>query len=592
MAIYHVNPITGSDTTGNGTAVNPWLTIKFAVQSGATSGDTIKVTGTSTTNVDTAATITNPNTSIINTSVNLTSQFAVGDICIISPKYTGAPEFDGWMIYEVRAITATTIDLGNTRNPFPNASTNLFTISKFNSFVNCGASGNIEDFSTGVTVNSMAGITIVGGYDNTFTNIIGTTVYRRTGLAYNATAGSIFKPYTQGTARGDVFARFENFTVSKFADCFRNSFGASIIATNINAHGLGNLGNSFGTLYIPEAIANIYCSNTTWAANGVYANASALANTLKDESINVFINQQNKIARFEYLNINNIVGWTNTLNANNAIFSNSGLINGIGYRHIGSLSFIPLDVSRGNGFGTAVYGTGNSVMNPTSIKVVDNNATSSGANNTVLGAPLPYSFMYVSNTNDSITGPGILTLPIGTNITDFNTKAISSNTFSHNAPQMQFLNIVDGNEVWNANIAGTYYTTDTTVFDTGDSSKKILIPMKSYSGTFAAIPLYTFLKNGSINSITIRYKSDIALTGASITIVGPIMSTAQTTNITETKALSATSVWTDVIFNIDVNAKAFKAFQTLPNNMPITLAFDFTFNGNNSYTWIDSVTIS
>jgi len=593
MATYHVNPITGSDTTGNGTALNPWLTIKFAVTSGATNGDTIKVTGTSTTDVDTAATFTNPNSAIINTSVNLTSQFVVGDICIISPKYAGAPEFDGWMIYEVRGVTSTTLDLGNTRNPFPNASTHAFTISKFDTYVNCGASGNIEDFSTGVTVNSMAGITIVGGYDNTFTNIIGTTVYRRTGLAYNAAAGSIFKPYTQTTAKGNTFARFENFTVSKFTDCFRNSFSASIIATNINNHGITNAGPSSGCFYLPGEITNIYVSNSGWNQNGSYSFGGGVSPAFYGESCNAYINQQNKIVTFTNTIVNNITGWTNTLNANSAPFSNSGLINGVGYAHQGSLSFIPLDASRGNGFSTAVYGTGNITMNPTSIKIVNDGATASGNNSTTAGAPLSYNIMYASNANDSILSAGVLTLPSGFSIENFDMK-LSRDTISYNNPQLQFLNIVDGNNVWNSAASSAYSTTDTLVFDTGDSSKKILLPMKSYANTTTIATLLTFLKTGSIASVTIRYKSSINITSGSIGLGGPLLTPTNNTILTESKQIPLSVVWTDLTFNIDASTSAYKSFELLNNNTPITFCLSFNIPDamQTEYLWIDSVTIS
>lgn len=597
MATYHVNPITGSDVTGDGTAGNPWATIKFTVQSGATSGDEIRVVGTSTTDVDSAATFVNVNTAIINTSVDLTSQFVVGDICIISPKYTGAPEFDGWMTYEVRGVTATTLDLGNTRNPFPNGATNLFTISKFDTFVNCGAAGNIEDFSTGITVNAMAGITIVGGYDTTFTTIIGTTVYRRTGLNYNANAGNIFRPYTQSTGRGDVFARFENFTVSKFGDCFRNSFGAGIIATNINFHGINGAGPTVGGIYIPGSIADIYCSNSAWGQNGQYASRNVGGPPVfQGEACNAFINNQNRHPTFSSSTVNNIVGWTNTLNAAGSPFGLTGLIRGENMVHAGSLSFIPLDSSKANGFATALYSSGNSVYKPTSIKVVNDGATSNGAQQTVLGSPLSFAPLYFVSVIDSITGASVLVLPAGLSITDLNTRMLRS-TAGSNGLQMQFGTIVEGSNIWTAGCTGVYATADTTEFSTGDSSKKVLIPMPGYADGLKIVTLYTFLKTGSITSFTIRYKTQTSSAfNGSINLISSLPDAQDGANLmTNSVSFAAsTSGFTDITIPVNTSTKAYGVFETWPTGFPVTIGISCGQSNNltNNYTWIDSVTVN
>ncbi len=57
MANYHVNYLTGSDVTGDGGTVNPWATIQHALTtSSASTGDVIKVVGSTTTDLTTTAT--------------------------------------------------------------------------------------------------------------------------------------------------------------------------------------------------------------------------------------------------------------------------------------------------------------------------------------------------------------------------------------------------------------------------------------------------------------------------------------------------------------------------------------------------------
>ena len=133
MANYHVNYLTGSDITGDGSTSTPWQTISHALTtSSATTGDVIKVVGSTTTDLDTGATVsTNDRTNQLTTSTDLTSSLAVGDIIIISPNITDGAEFNGWMHTEVEAITATTL---TTRgyHVYPNQTTLSMTITKVN----------------------------------------------------------------------------------------------------------------------------------------------------------------------------------------------------------------------------------------------------------------------------------------------------------------------------------------------------------------------------------------------------------------------------------------------------------------------------
>ena len=96
MANYHVNYLTGSDVTGDGSTGNPWASISYALTtSSAATGDVIKVVGSTKTTLDTAASPNaNGRTNVLNTSVDLSASLAAGDIVIISPNITDGAEFD------------------------------------------------------------------------------------------------------------------------------------------------------------------------------------------------------------------------------------------------------------------------------------------------------------------------------------------------------------------------------------------------------------------------------------------------------------------------------------------------------------------
>jgi len=129
MANYHVNYLTGSDVTGDGSTGSPWASIKHALATPpVVTGDVVKVAGSTFTDIDTAAQPASSNrTNTINTSVDLTSQLAVNDVFRFNPNMSDGPEFNGWMLDQVVAITSTTI---TTRGyfMFPNQATTNMTI--------------------------------------------------------------------------------------------------------------------------------------------------------------------------------------------------------------------------------------------------------------------------------------------------------------------------------------------------------------------------------------------------------------------------------------------------------------------------------
>lgn len=200
MANYHVNFNTGSDTTGAGTIANPWQTITHALtESSAGVGDTIKVAnGSTNVLVGTMTQTTNNGTYTFNTGADYTSDLVIGDIVTISPNITGADEFNGWMKAKITAITSTTITFYQSFS-IPNQNTLTFDIYKDSEFVDCGSSGDFQTFNGNLGIGAI----VEGGYDNTFTSVIGKTIFRRTGIGANSRSGNWLKVNSSGFSQGE-----------------------------------------------------------------------------------------------------------------------------------------------------------------------------------------------------------------------------------------------------------------------------------------------------------------------------------------------------------------------------------------------------
>ena len=230
MANYHVNYLTGSDTTGDGSTGNPWASISHALTtSAATTGDVIKVVGSTKTTLDTAAAPSaNGRTNVINTSVDLSTSLAAGDIVIISPNISDGAEFNGWMHFEVESVTATTL---TTRGylMFPNAQTGLaMTIEKVNDMIytNVQESGNWS---------GNAGAVVECGYDATFTSVIGYTYWVKADQGVGSRSGTKFQPQGGGFGSwSNGMPLFRNCAFMRFQFAFNPDFGMSVYANNIH----------------------------------------------------------------------------------------------------------------------------------------------------------------------------------------------------------------------------------------------------------------------------------------------------------------------------------------------------------------------
>lgn len=589
MAIYHVNHNTGSNTTGDGTALNPWATVLFAAQSGATTGDTIKVAGSATTDVDTAAYFGNPLSNDIYTSVDLTSVLAVGDIITISPKYTGHPEFDGWMKFQVRGVTATAVNIGISKNQYPYPTTNLFTISKEDSFVNAGSSGDYENLSS-ITPGQLAEVEIEGGYDDTFTSIIGLTRIRRTGLGYNAISGSCFKPYSQNIGKMSDFARFTNFQFSNFSNVFTNSFGASVAGTNLHFYTI-NLGPSNQCAdYANLPAGNYYLSNCgiTFSGSYKYWLGNVNPKDLQNQPINAFVLAQNRVPQFYNTNIKDLTGYTNGITPMGAGFAAYNLFVLKASILEGTVKFIPCTQDY-SGARTSVFGGNQSSITLTGFEVVDDGYTNQGYNSSQFGSPPPFNLILQGSAiTNGILSPNYIKMPTGVNLSDL-ALAVQYDTFAKQQQTLALASVEDDEGIFFVTNGGVNIIQDTIEFSTGSSSKKILLPQPAYSATKFYFTLGTFIWNSAYNTVTIRAKTNNTnlLNMTQLIVTQPFI--LDGVEFAPNTFISG-NTWTDYTFTISSNP----SWSMLSNGMPITISAEMNTADNNigASLWIDSVTLS
>lgn len=316
MANYHVNYLTGSDVTGNGSTSTPWASVNHAlVTASATTGDEIKVVGSTTTDLDTAATFaTNDRTQDLTTTTDLTGSLSVGDIIIISPNLSDGAEFNGWMHTEVEAITATTL---TTRgyHAYPNQTNLSVTITRVNNPVLSNAQESIVD------AQNYTGAEIIFGYDATFTSVIGRTYFvnntvsvgGRTGIKFKITNNQSIGGWDQGSPL------FKNVAFCKFQDGIELPFGQIAYVNNmvlLNARGSGTGGANGGFRGpVADGSTDVYlndCDDSFMNYNyTTYSFSNSTYTELPGAPVNLWINQ-NRDRQLENNTglIQNIIGYS------------------------------------------------------------------------------------------------------------------------------------------------------------------------------------------------------------------------------------------------------------------------------------------
>jgi len=494
MADFHVDYINGSNATGDGSAGNPWGTITYALtESAAGAGDTVKVAGSGLTTVDSTATLSAVDT--LTTTTDLTSSIAVGDIVKVMPN--GVTEFQDWPTFYVVAITATTIQFhedcympGDWRT-----GTSTYTIKTIDSIY--GTTTTVEDVANQLG----AGADVIGGYNSTFTAIVGLTYIRRTGMGGGSGTGTgwIFRTSNNNINQ----ANFENFHFSQFSKAIDTEYGSSYFGDNLHFYSNSSEAQgSYGEVYKKSGgPSTCYYLNTDGRVGiGAYQNNFINAGYDPEQHIYQFIGNENM--EFTVGNtIKKLVVWNPGFNSNGAAFGRTANIrsNEQQFTDCDYTTNI-IEANRG-GFG----GVHQNVMlfnncwgNLNSLTLIDGNTT-----------------------NDWYFTPGSLEGYLSTN--KYTMKFPTGFSFTSSSILPHFAGARDGNATggltsevwkddngyWNTQQGGTYERVNTTDYDTGNSSREIILTSRmAYSSADPSTLLAQITKTttSAPTSITIRYK--------------------------------------------------------------------------------------
>lgn len=265
MAFYCIDYNNGSNTTGDGTASAPWQTIEHAAAqinggAGYVSGDEMRIAG-STKSASLGTCTYSTGSSYyrrFDTSVDLTSQFAINDFVMIGDTFT-SDGGGGDMVFQVAGVTSSTIDIyiytSDWDGLFTTAGTyDIYKITDAVTFAVDGFSGYYLDRPNEVNSNFEVwsnSVVISGGWDSsTFTT---KTAYGRTAVGrvgtYQSTLsnpyGAIFTSTVLNRFNGFEFKDFNITRVYLNRDGSGWPFGCNY--TNIAANGSLDYGTGVAT---------------------------------------------------------------------------------------------------------------------------------------------------------------------------------------------------------------------------------------------------------------------------------------------------------------------------------------------------------
>ena len=502
MANYHVNYLTGSDVTGDGSTSTPWATINHAlVTSAATTGDVIKVVGSTTTELTTGGTVsTNDRTNSIATPTDLTTSLAVGDIIIVSPNITDGAEFNGWMHTEVEAITANTL---TTRGywVFPNQTSLSMTITKVNDVISTNVQENITN------AQLYTGAIIECGYDATFTSVVGRTYWvqsntgvgGQSGTKFNITNNISIGTWDSGMPlfRNIAFARFQYGIQMEFA---KYAYANNIVLLNAYA---GAGGQGFYAGPGTDARTLIYLNDCDGALmdKNYYQYARYLDNPVGNMApIHAFVSQ-NRDRRMErqggiikdltsYCITGNDFGMATPFN-----YSYNLIING-------AVVLMGLDSAayQANYYRTPAIMTGFGQVTPTSWKIVKNGK---------LASQLPFNFI-INSSDGAIVGNSYVKLPAGQSIKDADFYTVIGGNSQGSIFNTQ-ASLEDTDGIWTNTSATIFFKEDLVNQETGNSCLEVYKTAGTgYSGYNGGSFVCSFPAGNAgqtLTGITFRYKS-------------------------------------------------------------------------------------
>lgn len=564
MANYHVDYLNGSNVTGDGAAGNPWGTVSFALtESSAGTGDTVKVAGSGLTLADATATFSTNNT--LTTTTDLQGVISVGDLVNVSPN--GVADYVDWPTLYVTAITATTISFyENIYMPGDwRLGTSTYTIKTIGDMYISNAA-SIETFTNELG----AGSVVEGGYDPTFTSIVGLTRFRRGGMGSGSASG--YGWVLHQTTNNPNVVTFKNLFFAQFNRAWSSNFGASFIGTNLHSYGANGRGFTyFGNIVsLPaDGAAKIYLSNSTGAFQNNYI--SNFWDAGYDSTIELYqLGAQRFIAQESDCTLTKAVTWNvgqsgnseefgSTMNLrtkNEYTFKNATIVSNI----------IENDFSPTYHKALTLWSSARGVID--NLTIIDGNTTEKY-----------YYLHYLSG--ESATGESTwrntVKLPTGYDLTA--SSVLDHMSSSRDADKYVIKNptshmLIDTNGRWMAQ-PGTLQKTNTTVYDTGTSSRQILLGSRdAYSKSDPSFSLVEIEKVSATppTSVTVRYLVPGG-TGFGSRLYFSDLSPADFT--TQNQQLTPDNTWRDLVF--PVNTLSNERFARYWAQLPIGSYYQITF---------------
>lgn len=498
MANYHINYLTGSNVTGDGSTENPWATLEYTLDnSGAIAGDVIKVVGSGTTLVDAAASPNTDNlTDDLNTSVDLTSQLAVGDVIRIDPNMSDGPEFNGWMLTEVVAITATTL---TTRMEFifPNQATTNFSIYKIDSPILTSTTENLPGIGPEITVEF--------GYDATFTSIIGLSYFINNSTGAGGSSGKLFDFNTSGS--GTVKTAFmKNLAICRFLKAIEAGFGGFAAVSNLHLLNADSTPSNTGGYTTPDSEdgTGIYLND----CQGLFPMATGYLDYFYYSGVDGYrgrfkahINQ----CRDRVLGgtpagiINGLVGYA----VQGEAFGTSQLFQAAyGINISGPVSLIGIDaqvVTTGTFYRTAGIFAGYGEIIMDSFNLVKNGKTREQT---------PINLITQGYSGKGFPGQAYIKLPTGTTIDDWTWVATGTEP---DWQSVSNITLEDDNGIHNSSNCSMFVKQNLIDQETGNSCLELVIPGGRAQYDWTATPILARLatRNGAatLSGIDIRYRN-------------------------------------------------------------------------------------
>ena len=590
MSNYHVDYTNGSNTTGDGSAGNPWGTVVFAMTEAATGPlDTIKVAGSGLTTVDSTATLAGPDT--LTTTTDLTTSISVGDMVAVMPN--GVAEFADWVTMYVVAISATTIQFyedcympGDWNAP--SGGTSKYTIKTIDSIYESTA-GTFENFTDGLG----EGTTVEGGYNTAFTAIVGLTYIRRGGLGAGSKSGTCYK--LNYPANNIDIPIIKNIWFGQWTSSLDTGFAGLVLGNNLHSY----LASSrtfayYGAVWnVDGNPVDLYWINagSTFGRN---ANGTNASNAGYNKKVNARIFQGNNTGvEFVHCVVNKQHIWNPGQNANGAAFGSTLNIKQLEGCMFDNAEYVTniIEANRGT-----LGGTSQSVLlweeatgKLSTLTLIDGNTTLEWF----------YEPLQVSGTPS--TTKQTIQMPATYDLLDVNTLSHLRGSRGGPLGMPQNLALTDINGTW-INGAGTYQKVSTTFFDTGNSSRQIILGAAggtAYGSEDPKILLASVTKTGAAlpTTITVRATGIQNPKPGALTSCGTRLYYANSYyggNLTTTNVqLYFTSLWQDLVWTVASDTNAQIEWDAIPIGGQFAIQMNALFYSNApTEIYIDSVTVT